>query len=343
MNEGDEHWMAMALAEAARGDGLTSPNPPVGAVIVHGGRVLGTGWHRKAGSPHAEIEALAIVQPQDQALLRDASLFITLEPCSTHGRTPPCVDAILAAGFTRVVWAVDDPYPGHAGRAQAMLCEAGIKVTTGVLREQALRLIAPFVRRITTGLPWVTMKAGTSLDGSITLPPGEGQWLTSEASRADAMRLRSQCDAIMAGAETIRVDDPALTTRGPAISPEKEQPWRVILTNSGNLPPEAQVFTDAWAARTLVRQNQPMETVLRELAEMGCCRVLIEGGGRIHAAALSAGLVNEIILYMAPLLSPDGVPVVAPGILAARSVPLSIEKVERIGQDIRIQALVRDP
>ena len=341
MNPQDESWMALALVAGARGVGLTSPNPAVGAVLVHDGRLLAEGWHRRAGLPHAEVEALAAVAGEDRHLLSQATLFITLEPCSTHGRTPPCVDAILAAGIRRVVWAADDPFPGHGGRARGILEAAGCEVCTGVRKEEALRLIRPFIRRVTTGLPWVTAKAGISLDGRITRPAGEGQWLTGAEARADAMRLRSRCDAILAGAGTVRADDPALTLRGPEIPEGKEQPWRVILTKSGDLPTGAKIFTDEWKHRTLVMQNRPLEEVLRELAaERGVCHVLLEGGGQLHAAAFSAGLVDEVVFYIAPLICGTGAPVVSSAQFAGGSVALHSLEAVATGADIRITGLV---
>ena len=197
----DHTFMAIALREAKKGVGLTSPNPPVGAVIVSpAGTILGKGWHHGAGQPHAEREAIAAAG--GPAACTGTTLYVTLEPCSTHGRTPPCVDAVIEAGFARVVWAMDDPNPAHAGRAASFLTERGLQVTRGVLEEEARRLLAPWQKFITTGRPWVIAKAGLSLDGKLTRPRGEGQWITNELARTDAQRLRRQADAILIGAET---------------------------------------------------------------------------------------------------------------------------------------------
>ena len=329
---GDAHWMLLALDEARRGTGLTSPNPCVGAVLVKDGALLASGWHRQAGGPHAEVEALRGVDA------RGATLYVTLEPCSTHGRTPPCVDAIIAAGVARVVWGADDPNPRHAGRARELLAAAGIAVTTGILESECREVIAPFAKLITTGLPWVIAKAGMSLDGRITRPAGEGQWITGEAARADAMKLRAQCDAIIVGAETVRRDNPALTLRGPDIPAGKQQPWRVVLTRTGHLPPDAQIFTDAHRDRTLIMRDLPLTEVLKSLAARGVMQALIEGGGNVLAQAFSARLVDEAILYTAPLIAGSGQPVVDPSAFTGGSAKLKLMSAEMIGPDLKITA-----
>lgn len=329
---GHDHWMRLALVEAQRGTGLTSPNPCVGAVIVKDGALLGSGWHRKAGGPHAEVEALRGVEA------RGATIYITLEPCSTHGRTPPCVEALIAAGVARVVWGAEDPNPQHAGRARKFLTAAGVEVFSGVLVEECREIIAPFAKLITTGLPWVIAKAGMSLDGRITRPAGEGQWLTSEAARADAMKLRAQCDAIIVGAETVRHDDPALTLRGPDIPEGKQQPWRVILTRSGDLPADAKIFTDEHKERTLVMSNMPLVDVLKHLAARGVMNVLIEGGGAVLAAAFGERLVDEAVFYTAPLIAGNGRPVVDSAAWDGGSVALRFISAEMIGADLKLRA-----
>jgi diaminohydroxyphosphoribosylaminopyrimidine deaminase/5-amino-6-(5-phosphoribosylamino)uracil reductase len=207
----DEKLMRAALREAERGLGLTSPNPTVGAVIVRSGRIIARGWHHQAGQPHAEIEALSALRNPRQA--KGATLYVTLEPCSTHGRTPPCVEAILRAGLARVVVGATDPNPRHAGRGIELLRAAGVETVTGVLEAECVALNEGFNKWIVTGMPWVIAKAGLSLDGRLTRPPGEGQWLTSPESRADAMRLRARVDAILIGANTLRADNPRLTLR----------------------------------------------------------------------------------------------------------------------------------
>ncbi len=292
----DEKYMRLALREARRGVGATSPNPAVGAVIVKGGRVLAKGWHRRAGMPHAEIEALAALKKPGDA--RGATIYVTLEPCCTHGRTPPCTDAILAAGLRRVVFGATDPNPAHAGRAIGVLEMGGLKVTSGVLAEECAGLNEAFNHWVVTGFPLVIAKAGLSLDGRLTRPPGEGQWLTSAASRKDAMRLRSTVDAVLVGAGTVRMDNPRLTLRGVT----GRQPLRVVLTRSGRLPKDAHLFTDEHRERTVVFRGKSLRAVLRDLGKRGCTSVLIEGGGEVLGEAFDAGVVQRVVFYLAPLV-----------------------------------------
>ena len=228
--------MRAALAEARRGIGRASPNPAVGAVLVRGQRVISRGYHRASGLPHAEIECLAAAP---RGSLRSATLYVTLEPCSTIGRTPPCTDAIVRAGVGRVVIGATDPNPLHSGRGIDQLRAAGIKVTTGVLAAECSRLNEAFNKWIVTGKPFVIAKCGMSLDGRLTRAPNEGRWLTGPAARRHAMQLRAQVDAILIGAETLRRDNPRLTTRGIRGA---RQPWRVVLSRSGKLPRDCASF-----------------------------------------------------------------------------------------------------
>lgn len=303
----DEAWMHLALDEAQYGVGLTSPNPPVGAVLVKDGILIGKGWHRQAGLPHAEIEALMDAQAQGHEP-QGATAYVTLEPCSTEGRTGACTSALIAAGIARVVYGARDPNPDHAGKADAVLQEAGIEVTSGVLEEACTRLIRPFAKWITTGLPYVIAKVGQSLDGRLTRPLGESPWITSEDSRLHSMYLRVRCDAIMIGAETLRSDDPKLTLRGPDIPPQKQQPWRIVVSRSGNLPSDANLFTDEYCERTVVVQGaKKFGAILQELAEKGITSVLIEGGGNLMGQAFAARAVDEICWYIAPRICGGGV------------------------------------
>ncbi|EDY18650.1 riboflavin biosynthesis protein RibD [Chthoniobacter flavus Ellin428] len=293
----DEEFMRAALAEARRGLGQTSPNPAVGAVIVRAGKIIARGYHHRAGLPHAEIEALrALPKP---ALARGATIYVTLEPCSTHGRTPPCVEAIIAAGFRRVVIGTIDPNPSHAGRGVKLLRDTGIAVTTDVLEAECRALNAAFNHWIVTKMPLVIAKAGMSLDGRITRPPGEGQWLTNAVARKDAHRLRSQVDAILIGAETLRQDNPRLTVRGVRGA---RQPWRIVITRSGKLPKEAHLFTDEHRERTLVYREKSLRTVLRDLGKRQITSVMIEGGGGVLGEAFDRRLVQRAHFYLAPLL-----------------------------------------
>jgi len=327
--------MQAALAEARRGLGATSPNPAVGAVMVRGDQIIGSGWHRKAGLPHAEIEALRSLA--DPALAKGATLYVTLEPCSTHGRTPPCSQAILEAGIRRVVIGTLDPNPAHAGRAVDILRAAGLEVRGGVLEEECRRLNLAFNKWIVTRMPWVIAKAGMSLDGRITRPPDAPRWITNAASRADTHRMRAQVDAILIGGETLRVDNPQLTVRGlPGEAPR--QPWRVIVSRSGNLPPEATVFTDEHCDRTLVFAGRALRSVLEELGQREMISVLIEGGMRVLGEAFDERLVDQVCLYVAPLLL--GGPKLVLGGLGAGSTaeaPRIINpQYERFGDDLRL-------
>lgn len=335
----DKPFMRKALREAQKAVGHTSPNPAVGAVIVRGRRMVGRGYHRRAGEPHAEIAAIRALARPEQT--RGATLYVTLEPCSTRGRTPPCVEAIVQAGFARVVIGAIDPNPRHSGRAIELLREAGIEVVAGVLREECEALNRAFNRWIVTGRPWVIAKAGLSLDGRLTRPPGESQWLTSDAARAHAMRLRAHVDAVLIGAGTLRLDNPRLTIRGvPGF--EEKQPWRVVLSRSGKLPKDAHLFTDEHRDRTLVFQNRPLRAVLTELGRREVTSVLIEGGGEVLGEAFDRRLVDEVQFYLAPRLC--GGPHVIGGRGAgatAESIELADARYERIGDDLHVSGLTR--
>jgi diaminohydroxyphosphoribosylaminopyrimidine deaminase / 5-amino-6-(5-phosphoribosylamino)uracil reductase len=337
----DEKFMRAALREAVKGVGHTSPNPAVGAVIVRRGRIVARGFHRRAGEPHAEIEALRALKSPAQA--RGATLYVTLEPCSTVGRTPPCVEAIVHAGFSRVVLGATDPNPAHAGRGIELLRSAGIEVASGVLEAECTTLNRAFNKWIVTRLPWIIAKAGLSLDGRLTRPPGEGQWLTNPESRADAMRLRAQADAILIGAETLRADNPRLTVRGvPGF--EHRQPWRAIVTRRGRLPKSSFVFTDAHRDRTLVFRDQPLREVLRELGRRAITSVLMEGGGQVLGEAFDRHLVDEVHFYLAPLLCGGPHAILGKGAGSSAASPLLNDPTyRRIGDDILVTGLVRDP
>ena len=306
LSAADLRFMRLALREASKGIGRTSPNPAVGAVIVRDGRVLARGYHHAAGQPHAEIEAVrALKRPE---LARGATIYVTLEPCSTHGRTPPCTDAILEAGLARVVIGAIDPNPHHAGRARTLLEVRGVRVSEGVLGEECRRLNPAFNRWIVSGLPWVIAKAAITLDGRMSRPPGEGQWLSGPAARAHAHRTRARVDAILIGAGTLRADNPRLTIRGVSATrgAPARQPWRVVLTRSGNLPADAHLFTDEWKDRTLVFRDRSLLETLRELGRRKITSVLIEGGGDVLGQALAQGLVNEVQFYLTPLVCGGG-------------------------------------
>ena len=328
----DAHWMNLALEEARKGIGKTAPNPPVGAVIVKNGELLGKGWHRAAGQPHAEREALADAAGKD---VRGATIYITLEPCSTHGRTPPCTQGLIDAGIARVVYAAVDRNPEHAGRADALLQAAGIEVVAGVCREQAEKLLRPFFKVRATGLPWVIWKSAMSLDGRITRPPGEGQWLTGESARADVQKLRATVDAILTSGETVRRDQPALTLRVPELLAGRQQPWRVVVSDF----PET-LSLDESMERTLIRPRGDLAEILRNLArEQGVLSVLIEAGGVFSAAMFEAGLVDEVVVYYAPILC--GGP--SPGLAGAGlRESLHLEEIDflQLGNDLRLRGVI---
>ena len=331
----DVRWMHMAIDQAKRGVGLTSPNPPVGAVVVVEDRVIGQGFHAKAGGPHAEVEAIRDAQANFPQLLPGATIYVTLEPCCTQGRTPPCTEAIKEAGIRRVVYGAADPNPQHHQRAGEMLAPHGIKVKEGTLAEDCGALIRPFAKWITTGLPYVIAKAGQSLDGRLTRPAGEGQWLTSDAARVHGRRLRMRADAIIVGAETVRKDNPRLTLRDGCAATGKEQPLRIILSRSGEIPADSHLLTDEHQSRTRIMHGLELRDVLKELGAQGVVTVLIEGGGIILGHAFREQLVDEIHWYVAPLLCGGGRPSIAGPALAA-SVELENIRVTPMGDNVHV-------
>jgi len=318
----DERFMAMALELARRGIGRTAPNPPVGAVLVRHGRVVGAGFHRRAGAPHAEIEALR--RAGEHA--RGATLYVTLEPCNHTGRTPPCCDAILASGIARVVAATTDPNPITHGRGFSRLRRARVPVTRGVLEASAEALIAPFRKAVTTGLPLAIGKIGQSLDGKIATSRGESRWITSPAARRRAQALRHEADAILVGITTVLRDNPRLTARGRRDRPGR--PIRVVVDSRLRIPlsarclsggPPALIATTWRAARSpkgraLIRRGVdivalpsrqdrvPLTPLFQALARRGLHTVLVEGGGEVLAGALSERLLDRAVWFIAPRL-----------------------------------------
>lgn len=332
--------MNLALAEARKGVGRTAPNPPVGAVVVRDGRLLGAGWHRAAGLPHAEREALAAaLRYYGREEVRGATVYVTLEPCCSYGRTPPCTDALIEAGVARVVYGCTDHDPRHFGRADSILAEAGIEVVPGVCADAVAPLLRPFFKVRETGLPWVIWKCAMSLDGRLTRPAGEGQWLTGEGARRDVQGLRAEVDAILTSGETVRCDRPALTIRVPELLEGRPQPWRVVLTgNPASLPADAPLFTDEWRFRTLVRSGADLAGVLRGLAEdQGVLSVMVEAGGRLSASLFAAGLIDEVVVYVAPLVC-GGPKAAVAGLLLPASLRLTPFEVTRCGGDLRLRA-----
>ncbi len=348
--------MRRALTLAARGVGRTVPNPVVGAVIVRGGRVVGEGWHRRAGLPHAEVEAIIAAG----ARARGATLYVTLEPCAHHGRTPPCTDAILGAGIRRCVVAVRDPHPIVDGRGIALLRRAGVRVDLGVLADEARERLGGYWIRHTTGRPRVTWKIASSLDGRIADARGASRWITGPLARRRGHAFRARSQAIVIGAGTARHDDPRLTARGVGAT---AQPLRVVCDTRLALPRTLRLFAPPLAAGTIVacgprasaRRAAELEALgvrvwrlplaaggvspralARRLAREGCDDVLIEGGATLGTAWLRLGLVDRIALFSAPrvlgLGGLDWCGRLGPSRLA-RARAGRIESCERIGDD----------
>ena len=301
----DERFMRSALTEARKSIGRTSPNPAVGAVLVVENRIVARGHHRQAGCPHAEIECLRSFR---RKVPKNATLYVTLEPCSTTGRTDACTDQIIRAGVKSVVVGATDPNPRHRGRGLEILRGAGIKVKAGVLAEECAALNEAFNKWIATGIPFVIAKCGMSLDGHLTRPGGESRWITSATARRHAQTLRGQTDAILIGAETLRIDNPRLTVRGRR---QVRQPVRVVMTRSGKLPRSARFFTDRLAKNSFVYRKMPLGVVLAELGQKKVTSVLIEGGGDLLGHALDERVIDKVQIYVAPIFT--GGPIVAFG------------------------------
>ena len=325
----DLRLMRLALRFARRGHGTSSPNPMVGAVLVKAGRIVGRGWHRRAGGPHAEIEALGDAQQRGHSP-RGAALYVTLEPCCTHGRTPPCTEAIQAAAVKRVVVGATDPNPRHSGRAVNILRRAGIAVTHGVLAEECARLNEVFNHWIVHGTPFVTVKAAMTLDGKIATASGESKWITGAQARAYGMKLRQGADAVLVGINTVLADNPSLTFRGG----EQEIPLRrIVLDARARTPLNANIVSDDHAALTTIvvgklaqakrvqalgrRVNvvvapltkpatgsrQPVIDLcwlMRKLGSEDVTSLLVEGGGEVNASFLFGGLAHRVAFLYAP-------------------------------------------
>jgi len=298
-----EKFMRAALNEAKRALGQTSPNPAVGAVLVINDRIVAKGHHREAGRDHAEIECL---HNFGRRVTQRATLYITLEPCSTAGRTAPCTDAILNAGIKNVVVGTIDVNPRHSGKGITQLRNAGVKVREGILADECTRLNEAFNKWIISGRPFVIAKCGMSLDGRLTRRSAEHRWITGPSARRHAHELRAHVDAVLVGAETVRADNPRLTVRGVR---RARQPWRVVLTRSGNLPRPAHLFSDRFASRTLIYRGKSLAAVLKNLGKRGITSVLIEGGGEVLGQALDARLIDKVQVYLGPIFT--GGPVIA--------------------------------
>ncbi|MGB2401880.1 MAG: bifunctional diaminohydroxyphosphoribosylaminopyrimidine deaminase/5-amino-6-(5-phosphoribosylamino)uracil reductase RibD [Akkermansiaceae bacterium] len=336
----DKAWMHLAIEQAILGVGTCSPNPPVGAVIVKDDQLIGAGWHRQAGKPHAEREAIAdATGKHGTEILKGATIYITLEPCSTQGQTPPCTAGIIAAGISRVVYGSTDPNPNHKGAAEEILQSANIEVTAGICKHECNQLIRAFTKTQTTGQPWVILKSAISLDGHITRPPGETQWLSSPESREFVQQLRYDVDAIITGGNTARRDNPSLTIRSKSL-PTKTQPWRMLVTRGKkeNLPSDLNLFTDPYKDRTLVQEDGDLRKALKRLTKRGCNSVMVEAGGNLMASFLEQQLVDELVIFYTPILT--GGPDLGFGELTPK-VELAEQQFNQIGNDVMLRAVVQ--
>jgi diaminohydroxyphosphoribosylaminopyrimidine deaminase / 5-amino-6-(5-phosphoribosylamino)uracil reductase len=325
MNE--ENFMRVALRLARRGYGATSPNPMVGAVLVKGGKIIGRGWHRRAGLPHAEIEALRDAQKHGHTP-RGAALYVTLEPCSTHGRTPPCTEAIVSAGIKKVVVGAIDPNPKHAGKGFKILRHAGIEVVHGIFNDECTRLNEVFNQWIIHRTPFVTVKAAMTLDGKIATASGESKWITGEKARAHGMKLRQGSDAILVGINTILADDPSLTLRANQNSKNQNEKVlrRIILDSKARTPLNAKIISDEFAKLTtiVISKDAPKNRVnalakkvnvlvaptknskvdlswlLKKLGSENVTSLLVEGGGEVNASFLLGGFAQRVAFFYAP-------------------------------------------
>lgn len=361
----DALWMDRALRLAEQGVGLTSPNPMVGAVLLRDERPVGEGTHLRAGGPHAEAAALAAAGPA----ARGATCYVTLEPCAHFGRTPPCADALVRAGVSRVVAAVGDPHPEVDGRGLARLRAAGVTVTVGVREVQARALNRAFFCAVTGGRPHVTLKAAMTLDGKIASADGTSRWITGEEARLEAHRLRFAADAVLVGIGTVLADDPQLTVRHPGL-PSKE-PLRVVVDSRLRIPAEARVLRSGDPRRVLVACVAPappgpaaalraggarvlelpgeggrvdLRALLEALRALDVIAVLVEGGGELGGAFAEAGLVDRVAFFVAPRLLGGRE---APGPLGGRGRPLKDAlaladiATRRLGEDLLVEADVR--
>jgi diaminohydroxyphosphoribosylaminopyrimidine deaminase / 5-amino-6-(5-phosphoribosylamino)uracil reductase len=357
----DQDYMNLAINVAKAGVGQTTPNPVVGAVIVNDGRVVGIGAHLKAGEPHAEVHAIRMAGEKAQ----NATAYVTLEPCSHHGKTPPCADLLITSKVKKVVVATTDPNPLVAGKGIAKLKAAGIEVEVGVCKEQADALNAVFFHYLDKKRPYVTLKSATTLDGKIATVTGESKWITGEAARQDVHLYRSIHDAILVGVNTVLMDNPSLTTRLP--NGTGKNPIRVILDSKLRTPLDSQIVNDGKAETWIIVSNQvnqekmnefsekkgvriiqlqeanlSISTMLTRLGEEGISSIFVEGGAEVNGSFLKDKAINQVIVYLAPKLfggkqAPTAIG--GPGIESIDdSLQLTIKSVEKLGEDVKIIA-----
>ena len=360
----DERYMARALELARRGRFTTTPNPNVGCVIVREGEIVGEGWHQRAGEPHAEVHALRMAGERANG----ATAYVTLEPCSHHGRTPPCCDALIAAGVTRVVAAMQDPNPQVAGRGLYHLQQAGIDVSHGLMMNEAEALNRGFLKRMRTGFPWIQLKLGASLDGRTAMANGESQWITSAAARRDVQRLRAQSSAILSTSATVLADNPSLTVRWNELNEEVRaqldesqlrQPVRVVIDSQQRVSPQHRLIDqpgETWLMRSepdeqvwpasvsqiavpLHGEQLDLVAMMMLLGQRQINSVWVEAGANLAGALLQAGLVDELIVYMAPkLLGKTARGLCAlPGLEQLADAPaLNFSDIRLVGEDLRL-------
>ena len=353
----DYTWMARALQLAERGRYSTHPNPRVGCVLVRDSQVIGEGWHSQPGGAHAEVNAILHAKTATQG----AACYVTLEPCSHTGRTPPCTEALIKAGIDRVIAAMEDPYPEVSGRGRGALERAGIAVSSGLLSAQAARLNRGFIKRWTTGLPFVTCKMAMSLDGRTALADGASKWITGAAARQDVQRLRAGSSAIMTGIGTVLADDPRLDVR--ELDCGGRHPLRVIVDPSLRFPVRAKMFKRPGRILIMTRshdgntrtalqgagaemvvidtaKDQFLREILQYLAKQEeVNEILVEAGATLAGSLLAAGLLDEMVLYQAPILLGDSGKGLfhLPGITSmAEKIPLEIRETRQLGRDLRI-------
>ena len=370
----DKQWMLMALKAAEKGRGQASPNPIVGACLVKGNRLISHGYHRAYGAPHAEVEALRAAGRR----ARGATLYVTLEPCSTYGKTPPCTEAILEAGISRVVIGALDPNPKHHRRGVAILKKHGIRVKTGVLREEAELQNEAFAKWARTGLPFVTLKMAQSLDGKIALPTGAGHWISSASARQWVHRLRRMHDAVLVGKNTVLQDDPRLTVRPRLLEPKgsekngrvAREPWRIVLDERGAVSPKARVFKGRGSSilvcseffvRSVLKKFRntrvtifplgskngrlDLQALLRRLGSLGITSLLVEGGGEVAWSFFEGGFVDKIAWILAPKIiggRDSKTSVEGAGVRSlTRALKVERTQMRRLGDDILLEGYVK--
>lgn len=358
----DRLLMERALALAARGFGRTSPNPLVGTVVVRDGEVVGEGWHARYGGPHAEVNALEAAGEK----AKGATIYVTLEPCNHHGKTPPCTEALIRSGIRRAVIAMEDPNPRASGGI-ARLLEAGIEVETGVCEKDARKLNAPFIKMLETGLPWVVLKSAMTLDGMVATRNGDSKWVTGEVARAWCHEhLRQRLDAILVGSGTVRADNPSLTCR--LSCGGGRDPIRIILASSLDLAPEALVVSGKSEAKSLLVcaegvnpvKKKPflakgaeileiplgedggldLRILMNRLGAMGIQSLLVEGGAKVAASALKSRIVDALVFFYAPkVLGGEGLPVFCGKGPERMSESIAIRDMEifQTGEDLRVE------